>query len=98
MIPNDTAIIKSGNGKNEFKLNVSDSGHYILPVLENPENKIHETPLSLTEPDDTSRIADKLHRRFEQSSTDRVSKLLKNAKTENADEITKKARRNRKEM
>ena len=42
-LPNDTAFIKSGNGKNEFKLNVSDSGHYILPVLESTENKIHET-------------------------------------------------------
>ena len=89
-LPNDTAFIKSGNGKNEFKLYVSDSGHYILPVLESTENKIHETLLSLTEPADTLRIADKLHRRFAHSSTDRISKLLKNAKAENTDEITKK--------
>ena len=40
-LPNDTAITKSENGKNEFKLNVSDSGHYILAVLESTENKIH---------------------------------------------------------
>ena len=96
-LPNDRVIIKdSSKNKKIFKLNVSTTGHYVIPIMEqNPtsdietENEtfkqilVEETSSNQIKNKSPQEVAMKLHRRFAHASSNQLIRLLNNANIKN---------------
>ena len=95
-LPNDRVIIKdSSKNKKVFKLNVSTTGHYVIPIMEqNPTSDIEtenetfkqilvaETSSNQIKNKSPQEVAMKLHRRFAHASSNQLIRLLNNANKE----------------
>ena len=87
-LPNDRVIINdSSKNKKVFKLNVSTTGHYVIPIMEqNPTSDIeteNETFKQILVAETSSNqnkspqeVAMKLHRRFTHASSNQLIRLL----------------------
>ena len=96
-LPNDRVIIKdSSKNKKVFKLNVSTTGHYVIPIMEqNPTSDIEtenetfkqilvaETSSNQIKNKSPQEVAMKLHRRFAHASSNQLIRLLNNANIKN---------------
>ena len=96
-LPNDRAIIKdSSKNKKVFKLNVSTTGHYVIPIMEQnstsdieTENEtfkqilVAETSSNQIKNKNPQEVAMKLHRRFVHASSNQLIRLLNNANIKN---------------